>query len=581
MGANQSNGKNIDKKQDEKLIKLREVAGVIFNTDIDILTTECNCDNLEIYTKELLLKNFTMLEIETAHGTITKKDTVYFKNKDKSNKKISEDDKKKMCIGISKYYKDIVDVFSLIVILIDKDYDYRKKKYCQTSLEKEDFKCLSILDKQLKILKLGKFFNINEILKHITIKEKDKDKEKLHKIIGIEWNISNNLYKKKYDFNKGKYMVVTYDQENDEIKIDEEYKNFIKKVYDTYSIGQWKKEDSKTPLLNYVNSVPFDVWWDDYLKKYSNNKKIPEPFNYMNFNSRPDESNNYNKKIEIRESFKDKYNSELEEFRKKKNKFLNELFDFLKDIIDLEGKPKISLNLTIEKLEEIKKNLREKVSDFLIEGQENIYKCLNMQIDEYKEILNKKKMKNEELSDINSGMNDDNDDNDDNSRKDNSIIEDLFGKNTEEKKTSNYDTISRDLFDKSAQVNNSSKSKYRSDDSLLEFLKNDDDDSKDLLLNFLKNDHDDSVLKFLNKDKVVAKKDDVVKYEEEIEKIKKRLKKFLEQVKKYLKNEELKNQKKLKTQEIKMKKIFALIQNYREKKKYEELLENIKDIKNN
>ena len=85
---------------------------------------------------------------------------------------------------------------------------------------------------------------------------------------------------------KRKYLrhrqMLLNEQQDDKIKVNKEYKKFIEEVYKTYSDGNWKQDNLRTPIFNYVNSIPFDIWCNDYLKKYSSNKDLPEPFNSPN-----------------------------------------------------------------------------------------------------------------------------------------------------------------------------------------------------------------------------------------------------------------------------------------------------------
>ncbi len=238
--------------------------------------------------------------------------------------------KKKMCLGISKFYTDIVDIFSLIVSIIDKDYDYKSKELCEKSFnynnnENNDdiFNCMSIVDKEIELITLKKKFNIKRIIKNISVREKYKHIDSLYKNkLYIEVLLLNNLYKKKYDFKKGKYIVVKYNKDDDKYNVDDEYKNFIEEIYNTYSIGLARSFDnSKPPLPKSKIAIPFNIWWNDYLKRYSIDTKISNPFKFLHLNIRnDDELDKYNNDVLISDSFRKEYNEYLNKFIEKKKR---------------------------------------------------------------------------------------------------------------------------------------------------------------------------------------------------------------------------------------------------------------------
>ena len=210
-----------------------------------------------------------------------------------------------MCNGIAKFFKDIIKVFSNIVNIIDSDWIYREKKPCKKVTE---YDCLSLADKQLKLLKLEDTFNIGKIIKYISVKDerykRDERYKTFYKNIDKGFILLNDLYKSKYDFDNGEYIKETYDGKN----INEKYKDFIKNIYNTYTIGYAKLLKNNETGLDKKKSdkeiIEFDKWWDNADKS--------NLFKTLEYNIIIDNDLSYYKKnINTDDEFREKYNRKL------------------------------------------------------------------------------------------------------------------------------------------------------------------------------------------------------------------------------------------------------------------------------
>ncbi len=355
----------------------------IYDKDIKTFTDKYNCDKLEVYTEKTLLKNFTKKEIEYVYEGIQKKEVVYFRKRGDKDNDYSDKSKKQMCVGIAKFYKDLVYIFAALANIIDADFNYEKDILCEPDSE-DEFKCISLSNKQLILSELKNTFNIQKILKNITVLKGDEKIDTFSKGIGIGFNSLNKLFKTEYDFNKGHYKDIDYENENDF----KDYKEFIKKTYNAYTIGYTEAliNAKPKPYPKNITTVPFDIFWKDYLRHYKNNKNIPSPFRCLQFNRvTKKDLKQFNKEVLISDNFKKKYNEEFEKQQQNKKKIADELFESVKKIIVIENdKPKISNELTIESLENLKKTIREKILTFYIDGQNELLSNLIKQINEYK-----------------------------------------------------------------------------------------------------------------------------------------------------------------------------------------------------
>ena len=456
MGANQSTIDKLSNKEKNNIDEMKKIGAFIYNKDIKTFTDKYNCDKLEVYTEKTLLKNFTKKEIEYIYKGIKKKEVIYFRKKDDDEKNNLNKNKKQMCVGISKFYKDIVYIFAALANIIDADFNYEKDLLCEPD-SGDEFKCISLSNKQLLLSELKNTFNIQKILKNISVLKGDEKIDTFSKGIGIGFNSLNKLYKTEYDFNKGHYKDIDYENEN-EVK---DYKEFIEKTYNAYTIGYTEAliNAKPKPFPKNITTVPFDIFWKDYLRHYKSNKNIPSPFRCLQFNRvTKKDLKQFSKEILINDDFKKKYNEELETQQKNKKKIVDELFETLKKLIVIKNDiPEISSELNIEKLEKIKKEIRKKILDFYIDGQDKMLLNLIKQINEYKK--NDKNIEDDDGDNIND------------------MPSQFFDKNIE-KSTSN-DKEKRYIREKEEEINNKiNREKYDRERERKELIDKRDRDRK-------------------------------------------------------------------------------------------------------
>ena len=109
------------------------------------------CDNLVVLTKDIIDRNFNDLEItylaqRTQKGIVIDKETsekvIFFNKQDLDKLDVSTSLKKKrICIGIAKFYVKIAHLFAAIMKTINPIYSYKDEQgnlIQKTLLEKEE-----------------------------------------------------------------------------------------------------------------------------------------------------------------------------------------------------------------------------------------------------------------------------------------------------------------------------------------------------------------------------------------------------------------------------------------------------------
>jgi len=191
------------------------------------------CDNLIVLTSDILERYFTETEITFLSQRIKdgvevnemdKNKIVYFNKSDLDNFNISNSIKKKrVCIGIAKFYIKIAHVFASIVTTINPVYVYRdtdgntrKKKLFEKdqippNVQRKLYK-LGICDNRINSLKRGQDMdtdsvkNIHPNICSINIGE-DKQLKSLKDEPGIPELME--LYYDKYDYTTGNFVGMT------------------------------------------------------------------------------------------------------------------------------------------------------------------------------------------------------------------------------------------------------------------------------------------------------------------------------------------------------------------------------------
>lgn len=159
------------------------------------LSEKSYCDNLVVLTSDIIERYFNNMEVEYLAQRIKngsevnelKKDKINFFNKDSleqldiSNDKQKSIKKKRICIGIAKFYVKVAHIFAAIVMTINPIYTYKdetgqtiktgllEKDKIPKGIEKKLFK-LNICDNRIRALQNGKY--VDEKTGDVTIQPK-------------------------------------------------------------------------------------------------------------------------------------------------------------------------------------------------------------------------------------------------------------------------------------------------------------------------------------------------------------------------------------------------------------------------
>ena len=259
MGNTNSNKNNEKGERDNESDLLKETS---FGEIIDYIATKYiltmdfqnltklqdknYCDNLIVLTSNIIERYFTDLEVEFlsqrikngVEENIMKKDKVIFFDKsklDEYNVQVSLK-KKRVCMGIAKFYVKIAHVFSAIVTTINPVYIYKdvdNNVIQKTLMEKNNIPSgavkklykLGICDRRIQSLKIKKGdilfpkvceFNVNKFGETKNLAEEP----------GI--NELMQLYYDKYDYNTGTFVGMTEETEA-------QFKKDLTKMYTVFT----------------------------------------------------------------------------------------------------------------------------------------------------------------------------------------------------------------------------------------------------------------------------------------------------------------------------------------------------------
>jgi hypothetical protein len=271
-----TNTKNIDKSKIEILIDNIATNYILTQNfkDMKNLSNEDYCNKLVLLTSNVLEKllkksDIDYLEQKTRYGdevNIMNKDVIYDININelKKNMITNKVNKKRVCIGIAKYYIQVAQLFSAIVSTLNPEYIYidkngNKKKtnlYNKHSIPKDSsisVQRVNLCSDRINALSKNKLLENNKILLTPHICNINLNKRRFTDEFGIPE--LEKLYYDKYNFNTGNFddmtekMKIIYN--NDLIFF---YNVFtgkdIPKVNNVISI----KKFSQIPLRAYHNS---------------------------------------------------------------------------------------------------------------------------------------------------------------------------------------------------------------------------------------------------------------------------------------------------------------------------------------
>jgi hypothetical protein len=274
MGNSQSGMK---KEKNKKFDNFYEIVDYIASyyiltsdfQSLEKLSQKEYCDKLVVLTADIIKDQFNDLEITYLAQRIKdgkeinnlQQEKVAFINKDKLDKMDISNDlnksikKKRVCIGIAKYYIRIAHLFSAIIMTINPIYTYKDNegKIVKTDLMNKDkipkgtprsIDKLNICDNRLKALRSGE--KLSEDKKTITINPKvcDMNIDKLGAIKSLNDEPGIPEFKRlyfddEYDYSTGQFTGMSS-------KTEAKFRNDLSIFYKAFTDGKELPTDIKT-----------------------------------------------------------------------------------------------------------------------------------------------------------------------------------------------------------------------------------------------------------------------------------------------------------------------------------------------
>ena len=271
-------GNNASVKKAEKEKNLNEIINFIATNyiltqtfeDLVSLKDEKYCDKLIIVTSEVLEKYLSKMDVKylaakTKKGVVVNEmnndELTYFERENLENIDVKNTtSKKRMCIGIAKYYIKIAHIFSSIVTTINPTYSYKDVYGTIQVVEFKDknkipkdtdikINKVNLCNERLNALVNGQDLTMSDSTQPIKIKPNfckmnldkqrtKKEQKEINKNLSDEPGIIQleRLYKDVYDYETGKFTTMS-----DEMR--QEYKKDIATLYKAFT---GKKEVPKT-----------------------------------------------------------------------------------------------------------------------------------------------------------------------------------------------------------------------------------------------------------------------------------------------------------------------------------------------
>ena len=279
MGNNLSSNKSEDKSLSGLVDQIATKYILTSNfQDMQNLSKMDYCNNLVILTSDIIQQNFTPLQIEYLANRIKNgeevnhmtKDNVTYSTKD-GFKKLDIGNsikKKRLCIGIAKYYVKIAHIFSAIITTINPVYKYTDPSGKIQSVSLINKKTIpeganiivgsrineSLCKRRIDILRHGNDYDVDKKTR-VTVNPNfcDMNKEKYNDIsknLDSEPGIPelDMLYYDEYDYNDGIYKSMTPETK----KL---YEKDVKMFYKTFSgqstVPDYIKTFSQIPLKDF------------------------------------------------------------------------------------------------------------------------------------------------------------------------------------------------------------------------------------------------------------------------------------------------------------------------------------------
>jgi hypothetical protein len=333
------------------------------------LSEKSYCDKLVILTSDIIERNFNETEVKYLQYRIKNgvevnelnKEKVIFVNKDNlENLDVSNDEqksirKKRICIGIAKYYIKIAHIFAAIIMTINPVYIYNdeqgntikkgllEKDTIPNNVNKKLYK-LNICDNRIRALKRGETFNIDndDVTIHPKVCDINLHKSSLEDEPGIPELLMLYL-DDKYDYSNGTFTGMS----ESTIKM---FRQDLKTFYTAFT---------GNPVMP-DNIAKFS---DIKLKTYNNNKGCQG--NTPSFN----EKLTINKNDKLFKLYAKNINEMIQNAYDNQHKLLsiiNDLFVYINDPYTKKKVIRINPNLTDELLQTIVEKTRKIIIDLYI-----------------------------------------------------------------------------------------------------------------------------------------------------------------------------------------------------------------------
>ena len=380
MGNVQSNKKSRDLTQIIDYIATNFILTNNFK-DFKNLTDQKYCNNLVILTSKIINHNLNYKQVEYLSQRIKKgeevnemtKDNIIFFEKDKLNNVDLDSNirKKRLCLGIAKFYIKIAHIYAAIVTTVNPTYNYKNEngevqevdlenkiyipKYSNTTINRNNL-CSTRINSLLNKSNFG--VNNNE---EIKIKPDFCDKN-INKQTGKTKMLINEpgipelakLYYDKYDYNAGYFIGMTE-------KTKKIYENDVKEFYMTFTGKKIVPDNVKT-----FSDVP--------LKEFHNMNKCKNNGPYRNVYTGTK-----------KQKYFKKYAQHIENMMKTTNENQNKLIKIIDKIFILINNNKtnkkeiiINPNLTYKKLDLIIQETKAPIINLYLKCEKDYLEGLNI-----------------------------------------------------------------------------------------------------------------------------------------------------------------------------------------------------------
>ena len=347
------------------------------------------CDKLVVLTSDIINKHFSDLEVtyleqrmkQGVEENITTKDKIIFLNKDQleqldiQNDKQKSIRKKRVCIGIAKFYVKIAHIFAAIVMTINPIYAYKdnegntvkigllEKDKIPKNVTKKLYK-MNICDARIRALNRGELYeNTQDISANVHPKVCDMNINKNGNIGSVK-NLADEpgikelmqLYlDDNYDYSTGTFLGMSQETA-------EQFQKDLKLFYTTFT-----GNENMPPEIKKFS----DIKLRDYRSHPGCNNSDPFfKFNYV-----------LNKKDKLFVEYANNIKQMIERAAYKQNELLhviNDLFSFVIDPYTQKRKIRINPKLTDESLQKTIQQTRRIIVDLYVGCEEDYLKGIKI-----------------------------------------------------------------------------------------------------------------------------------------------------------------------------------------------------------